>query len=82
MDNLPHESPMPLCTRCRTCAACLLGQCRILMQAVAALLGHVQQSVAPRVQSGGELLAQFHETRLLPTGCARSAHLDPCAVWA
>ena len=51
------------------------------MQAEAALLQYVRQRIAPRVQTGGELLAQFHRTRLLPTGCARSADLslaEPC----
>lgn len=40
---------------------------------MAALIKYVQQSIAPRVQSGAELLAQFHNIRLLPTGCKRSA---------
>jgi len=44
-----------------------------MVQAVAALVDYVQHSIAPRVQSGAELLSQFHKTRLLPTGCARSA---------
>ena len=59
------------------CNPCLLQKRKTATQAVAALLEHVQQSIAPRVQSGTWLLAQFHKTRLLPTGCARSADISP-----
>ena len=45
----------------------------LLKQAVAALTKYIQQSIAPKVQSGRELLEQFQRTRLLPTGCRRSA---------
>lgn len=45
----------------------------LLKQAVDALTRYVQQSIAPRVQSGRELLEQFQRTRLLPTGCRRSS---------
>ena len=45
----------------------------LLKQAVAALTRYVQQSIAPKVQSGTELLEQFQRTRLLPTGCRRSS---------
>ncbi len=47
-----------------------------LQQAVAALLAYLQQqNIAPRPQSGTELLAQVYKTRLLPTGCQRSGSL-------